>query len=109
MGKEGWAIASLKCLCGSGVMRHMEVFGEVFRECGRAILRGFSRRWSVMNFLVVTESHIGSASDRLVSEEVGSVARRFLVVKSASFRWLVALMCFKSAPAALAVYSTSVT
>lgn len=41
-GKEGWAIASLKSRCGSGVMRHIDVFDDVLKEWGRVILRGLS-------------------------------------------------------------------
>ncbi len=102
-------MASLKRRWGSGVMRHMDVFGEVLRECGRVTLRGFRRRWSVMNFFVARMSHIDSASERLVSEEVVSAARRFFVVDSISLCWLLALMCLRSALEALIVYFVSVT
>ncbi len=83
-GKEGWAMVSLKRRCGSGVMRHIDVLGEVLREWGRAILRGLRRRWSVRNFFAVRTSHMTSASEALGSGELGSVARRFLVERTAS-------------------------
>lgn len=43
VGKEGWAMVSLKRRCGSGVMRHIDVVGKELRECGRVILRGLRR------------------------------------------------------------------
>lgn len=78
-------------------MRQIDVVGEVFRECGRATLRGLSCCLSVMNFFAERTSHIGSASETKLSGEVGSVIRRFLVVAEASFCWEVVLMCFNSA------------
>ena len=42
-GKDGCATTSLKVRCGSAVMRHIEVSGEVLRECGRGILLGLRR------------------------------------------------------------------
>ncbi len=100
-------MASLKRRWGSGVMRQIDVFGEILNEWGRAILRGLSCWWSVMNFFVVRTSHSGSASASGAPEpgEVGSVARRFLVGAKTSFcrAWL--LMCFKSALDALSVCS----
>ncbi len=75
---------SLNGRCGSGVMRHIDVLGDELRECGRAILRGLRRCRSVKNFFPVRTSHIASASEPLVSGEVISAARRFLVEEVAS-------------------------
>ena len=66
-------------------MRHIDVFGDVFRECGRSTLRGLSCCLSVMNFFAERTSHIGSASEGELSGELGSVARRFLLEDEASF------------------------
>lgn len=77
-------MASLKARWGSGVIRHIDVFGEELRECGRAILRGLRRCWSVKNFFPVRTSHIASESEGPASEDSTSIARRFFVEEAAS-------------------------
>lgn len=84
VGNEGCAMTSLKVLCGSAVMRHIEASGEVLRECGRGILLGFRRFCETMCFLVVRTSHIGSASSRGgVDEGEESAKRDFLFEEAA--------------------------
>lgn len=96
-GNDGWAMASLNCRCGSGVMRQIDELGEVCKEWGRATLRGLSRCWSVMNFLEVRISQIGSTSEGIASGEAGSEIRRFLVVERVSFCFVLEPMCLRSA------------
>lgn len=84
---------------------HIDVFGDVCRECGSRTLRGFRRFWSVMNFFVVRTSHIGSTSEEKLSSEALSDIRRFLVLESTSFFCASVLMCLSSALEALSVYS----
>jgi hypothetical protein len=88
-------------------MRHIDVVGEVFRECGRATLRGLSCCLSVINFFAARTSHIGSESEVESSGEVESVTRRFFVVEETSFRSEEVLMCFRSALDARSVYPRS--
>lgn len=83
VGKEGWAMVSLKRRCGSGVMRHIDMLEKELREYGRAILRGLRRCWLVKNFFPVRMSHIATRSEPPVSGKVVSVARRFLVEETA--------------------------
>ena len=64
---------------GSGVIRHIDASGERLKEFGITSFRGFSCWWSVMNFLVVRMSQIGSASEEFEDNETGSETRRFLV------------------------------
>ena len=105
LGKEGWAMASLNWRCGSGVIRHIDVFREACRECGSRTLRGFRRFWSVMNFLEVRTSHIGSTSEDRTSSKESSDVRRFLVLETLSFFCTSVLICLRSALDALSVYS----
>lgn len=85
-------------------MRHIDIVGEVCRECGIRTLRGFRRFWSVMNFFVVRTSHIDSTSKRESSEALSDI-RRFLVFEDSSFFCATVLMCLRSALEALSVYS----
>ena len=98
-------MASLNWRCGSGDIRHIDVFEEVCRECGSRTLRGFRRFWSVMNFFVVRTSHIGSTSEGKTSSEEFSGARRFLVPETVSFFCTSVLICLRSALEALSVCS----
>ena len=104
VGKEGWATASLNWRCGSGVMIHIVVSGELCREYGSKTLRGFKRLWSVMNFFVVRTSHIGSTSDGRRPSEGPSNLRRFLVLETVSCFWVSIVICFRSALVALSVW-----
>ena len=57
----GFAIRSLNWRCGSEVIRHIERFGEVLRECGSKILTGLSRGCRTIYFFAEKISHNGSA------------------------------------------------
>ena len=66
-GKAGEATMSLYVRWGSAVIRHIVVAVDVLRECGREILAGFNRFWSIMCFFVVRFSHTGISYSSLSS------------------------------------------
>ena len=98
-------MASLNCLCGSGVIRHIDISEDSCKECGSKTLRGLRCFWSVMNLFVVRMSHIGSTSIEAGSSDEISDARRFLVLEPLSFLCASALICLRSALEALSVCS----
>lgn len=79
-------------------MRQILRFEEVLRGCGREILEGLRRFWSVTCFLVVRVSQIGlELSGELSSSSSSVTARRFFLPLKAAISWDIDLMCDRRA------------
>jgi hypothetical protein len=79
-------------------MRQILRFEEVLRGCGREILEGLRRFWSVMCFLVVSVSQMGLELSRELSSSSSSApARRLFLPLKAVVSWGVELMCDRRA------------
>src|SRR5947199_9710418 len=81
-GKLGSATAFLTARWGSALMMHMLREEESFRECGTAILLGFSRFLSTMCCLVVRLSQIDWTSSASESDSSSDVERRLFLDES---------------------------
>jgi hypothetical protein len=79
-------------------MRQILRFEEVLRGCGREILEGFRRFWSVMCFLVVRVSQMGlELSGELSSSSSSAPARRLFLPLETAASSVVDLMCDRRA------------
>lgn len=96
-GKLGSATAFLTARWGSALMMHMLREEESFRECGTAILLGFSRFLSTMCCLVVRLSQIDWTSSASESDRSSDAGRRLFLDESCCNRLVSSLTWLRSA------------